>query len=374
MNCLENYKNIIDRIYGNGTATFDTQHNNRNNIIGALADQNGNFAKFKRNFIARLNRLYDLYKGHQSFSQLKVQINEIADSKNWEGAFAELTAYDFLRQFGSISLNVTLPAQDSFATELNKHETNLDGKFDDFNVHFDVKSLKDNNTEVLRNITTPIEHKYQNHIAAEYPINASYETIVKNFRKLKKELDTELSSGRPSIIYSKIVPNLCYKILWGSGIMSTFSSYEPYKHAENLHHIIFNYINKFLKADPTIIVFVLSPWYNKSINSFINNNEIFYRAFARRCFCQYRHSTEPFSSINRKFNGNQSIYEVSRKLSGIFFLEDKTISSTDPDDLNVHGYFFTNPNADNPMTNFVKYVQYNHQYIKSYDNFMYDNY
>ncbi|MFN3330745.1 MAG: hypothetical protein ACK419_07465, partial [Pyrinomonadaceae bacterium] len=48
---------------------------------------------FKANFRARLERLKRIYSTHKDYKAILTQVNEIANPKNWDGAFAELAAF-----------------------------------------------------------------------------------------------------------------------------------------------------------------------------------------------------------------------------------------------------------------------------------------
>ncbi len=160
MTAIRNYSTIIDGIFGIGTTTFAVTDTHTNKVIGAL--NNPEFHEFIANFRARLYRLKLIYGTHSEYlKDILVQVNEISSEKNWEGAFAELAAYDHLNSdilkhktyiHNPIQPNVTLPSSESFALELGKKATNLDGLVEDRTLYFDVKCLKDNVTEILEGI------------------------------------------------------------------------------------------------------------------------------------------------------------------------------------------------------------------------------
>lgn len=161
MTPLENYSKLINGIFGFGTASFNSKLSTSNNVIGAL-NHVGKFSRFEKNFIVRLKRLHRIYGGHGNLlKRILIQVNEIASEKNWQGAFAELAAFDHLNNdllatnnylFDPIIADVTLPKEQSFAFELNKKETNLDGYIEEFDIYFDIKVLKDNVAEILEGI------------------------------------------------------------------------------------------------------------------------------------------------------------------------------------------------------------------------------
>jgi len=60
MSDLENYKHLIEDIFGVGTATFDASLDHTNNIIGAL-NNNSNLKQFTNCFTARLKSTMSAY-------------------------------------------------------------------------------------------------------------------------------------------------------------------------------------------------------------------------------------------------------------------------------------------------------------------------
>lgn len=387
MSDLEKYAEIIDGIFGKGTTTFNISGSSTNNVIGAL-NRNTDFFEFRSNFIARLQRLNKIYFTNAEYrKEILVQVNQIADSKNWQGAFAELAAYDHLngdilnhKAFiqEPIQPNVTLSNNKSFALELGKHETNVDGFIEDVGLYFDVKCLKDNVSEILDGIYKQVKHHLGTndaHFSAEHELHISYNDFQSKRNLLLNELKSEVNTTeKQTYLKSKIITGLNYRILWGSGISFAERSYHPYSHARNLHSTIFNYANKFIKDSPTVIVLVVFPWYNLVISSFDDSNKKFYRAIARRVFCQYLHDDTLFAAFDSSFTGTEKIFEVSRFISGIIFLEDDTILSKDPTVSNVKSYTYYNPNALNsiPRTQIRNYIASLRN--SDFDDFEFDNY
>lgn len=386
MTAIQNYSQLIDSIFGAGTTTFDTSKDLYNHVIGALNNPT-EYNDFTVNFISRLKRLKTIYSTHPSYlTEIKVQVNEIASVKNWEGAFAELAAYDHLNSdilnhktyiHNPIQPNITLPNTKSFALELGKNATNLDGFVEDRLLYFDVKCLKDNVTEILTGIYNDLKtHLRTNdiHITAEHELDISYYDFQKKRTQLLNELKEELNTTtKKTFLKSNVVSQLSYRILWGGGVLTAERSYHPFSHAKNYHKTIFNYANKFIKDKSTVIVLVVFPWYNLVISDFANSNVRFYRALARRVFCQYIHDTTKFKTFNSSFTGEHTIFEVSKYLSGIIFLEDNTILSKEPNKTNVKSFVYLNPNAVKPLTSSSRdFIMGLHN--TEYDDFKYDNY
>ncbi len=387
MKAVENYSQLINSIFGPDTTTFDISAEHSNNVIGALNCKD-DFFEFKRNFVARLNRLKKIYETHPKYlKEIIVQVNEVASIKNWEGAFAELAAFDFMNQpiLGNktymhtpIQPNITLDKSKSLAGLLGKQATNLDGFVVDTPLYFDIKCFKDNVSDILNNIYKDL----QNHlgttdflITAGHALDISYDDFQSKRNELLNELKANVTlSTKPTSYNSQVITNLHYNILWGSGIQQTMRTYHPYAHAENFHKTIFNYANKFLRDEPNIIVLVVFPWYNQVVSNFVDSNIQLYRSLSRRVFCQYLHDATKFKTYNSAFNGEETIYEISQYLSGILFLEDKTILSEDSEVTNVQAYLYSNPNAKKPLAksrawNYLLSIQHS-----GFDDFEHDNY
>lgn len=387
MTAIQNYSRLIDGIFGAGTTTFDTSKDLYNHVIGALNNPT-EYKDFTANFTSRLERLKIIYSTHSSYlTEIIVQVNEVASVKNWEGAFAELAAYDHLNSdilnhktyiHNPIQPNITLPNTKSFALELGKSATNLDGFVEHIPLYFDVKCLKDNVTEILTGIYNDLKtHLGTNdiHITAEHELNISYDDFQKKRALLLNELKAELNTTtKKKFLRSSVVSNLAYRVMWGGGILTAERSYHPFSHAKNYHKTVFNYANKFIKDEPTVIVLVVFPWYNLVVSDFANSNIRFYRALTRRVFCQYINDQTQFKAFNSSFTGEQTIFEVSRHLSGIIFLEDNTILSTEPDKTNVKSFVYLNPNAIKPLTRSLASDFIMGLHNTEFDDFEYDNY
>ena len=163
--------------------------------------------------------------------------------------------------------------------------------------------------------------------------------------------------------------------MWDAGVQTTEYTYNPYVHAENLYSSVFNYANKFVKDSPSVIALVTFPWYNNTITDFVDSNKKFYRAFARRVFCQHIHDSTKFTSFEPSFQGTETIYEVSQHLSGIIFLEDDCIESTNPNSYNVKSYTYLNPNSKHKILPSRAHLFITNCMCNSeYDNFENDNY
>ncbi len=167
MNSRDNYKDLIESVFGICTAKFDIKSSYSNNIIGALNNID-NFAEFRNNFIARLNRLNIIYnKTDDNRKNIIDQVNQIA-SDNWEGAYSELVAFEYMNRdvkghrylHEPIVVNHDINNNRTYSMDLGKTgKANVDGFIDDYGIYFDVKSLKDNVDEILKGIYKEFKNK-----------------------------------------------------------------------------------------------------------------------------------------------------------------------------------------------------------------------
>ena len=380
MNDSENYKDIVEKIFGNGTCNIDVTKGATNNVIGAL--NHTQFAAFTTSYKKRLERLKSLYSGHGNFQDLLNTINQVADDKNWEGAYAEIIAYDYLNSNNDwmsepINLEKTVDATETIAGNLGYQNANFDGEYKDFNICFDVKILSDKSGIILSGIFKDVQKKTGRSnfsISPEYPLDIDYEVFQNNRKQLLDELLSFLTGDQePRSISSQVIPDLRYAIMWGSGVLMTESTYNPYLHAKNHHNLLFKHAKKFSKVNPSLIIFVIFPWFSEKISSLGNANEIFYRSFSRRFFCEYASKPTKAKDIFNKYTGEDSVYEVTQKLSGVLFLEDKSITTDTPTSQNVEGYAYLNPNADKKIGRGI-FIDYLHSLRFHIDDFEYDNY
>ncbi len=280
---------------------------------------------------------------------------------------------DYLKK--EIDLDITFDKNLTYSNQLGKKESNLDGFFSDYGVYFDVKCFKDNINEILNKLYKQVQKEtgLKFHIDASYSRDISYKEFQLNRNLLYSELKTKIIN-KPTHFISDTITNLSFDILWKKGHMTTVGTYNPFRHAKNFFLSIFNYTNKLAINDPTLIVLVVFPWFNSTINNFSRNNEILYRSLCRRVFCQYKNLNTSMNEILSNFKGAETIFEVSKKISGIIIIEDTSILSTDSDKINATPYIYLNPNADNQIKNTLFEEVLKNLNYKIYDDFSFDNY
>jgi hypothetical protein len=353
MTDIQNYISVISRIFGPAAVSVDSSSNDTNPIVSALNSKD-NFAQFQTNFVNRLKRLEALYAGHASRKQVILQVNEVA-SRNWPGAVAELAAFDFFGMAtGAVpNLDVNIAGNRTYTAALgNSGPANLDIEFADIGVYTDVKVLKDNVRELLEGIYKEVWPLKRPLIAHEFPLDANEKTIREKRMAVVSELKTA-DSAKLTSVRSNSVTDLSFRLEWATGAVLTEGIYSPQRHAEETEKLPFLHIKKFVRDQPFFLTFVSFPWYNNRITSFDSSNLRFYRALANRVFCAHKTAPPLMSAWSPKFSGAETVYDVSRSLTGLLFLEDQSISSISAG-TGVAAYYFGNRNAVNESSELTK--------------------
>lgn len=353
------YAELLNRLFGAGAASFDVSSAETSQVLMALATS-GDFAQFRAAFPARLHRLC---QATTAVPALRVEIvktaNLIAEKRNWDGAFAELAALDYLladsrTDASELKLNMTVPATATLAGELGMQNANFDVHTARFNLSLDVKQLGDKIGGILRGIFKDVLRAKgiaNLSIIPSYSMDDPYELYETNRALLCKELDTLVDvKQRPPGGASCVIPGLKYQFAWEAGVYPGISTYYPEEHAKNAHKLLFQHAKKFSKVNPSAIAFVHFPWVGERLVPIGDAELRFFKGMASHFFYDYSGSALLAGSLNRKFKGNILADDVARYLSGVIFLQDRTVTSKDPTSLNVDVSFLMNPAAHHPLS------------------------
>ena len=352
------YAELLDNIFGPGTARFDRKLEATNNVIGALAKTTDYF-EFRRNFEARLRRLADAVTGDPRLqSEVTAALNRIVES-GWDGAFAELTALDYflvdpLTGPGNVMLDATVPATETLASDLGMTHANHDLRFTQLGVSLDTKMLTDKTGDILDGIFKDFR---KNKNIKSLLINPSYDPdddyvpYAQHRQALLMELiDNVDVDARPPSLASRVIPSLSYEFMWNAGVSISAREYSPLTHADH-HRLLFGHAKKFSRAEPTVLVMVTFPWAGERVLQFDRETtRLFFRTLGERFFNDYLAKTEPARSFNSKFRTSISAADVTRHLSGLVFLEDQTVKGEEGGDLKIAASYLWNPHAIHPLS------------------------
>ena len=319
-----------------------------------------NYAEFRTAFPERLRRLDQATTAEPTVrAQIVKTANLIAEERNWDGAFAELTALDYFladpaTQASELKLDVTVPATETLAAELGMKNVNFDVQIPPFNLSLDVKLLGDKIGDILRGI---FEDALAAKAIARLPIipnysrDDPYELYQRNRAALRSELEALIDvKQRPAAGVSRVIPGLMYKFAWGTGVYTGASAYDIDEHAMNTHALLFQHAKKFSRVAPSAIVFVHFPWSGEHLLPMGDAPLRFFKAMAHHFYQDYSGTAILASSLDGKFKSSILAQDAARHLSGVIFLKDTTATAADPTLLNVDASFLWNTTAHHPLT------------------------
>lgn len=361
------YASLINGIFGKGTATFDTAATDTNNVIGALA-RIGDFVQFKECFTARLNRLNQAISTNTRLTNpILNAVNQIADHSNWDGAYAELCALDYFLDdprtgASMIELDATVSAAQTLASDMGLQNANHDLRSASFGVSMDTKLLSDKSADILNGIfkeALKAKGIKSLTIIPSYPLDQSFTDFQSNRKALVSELITLLDVvNRPRTAASNVTPELSYQFAWNAGVFSSEQEYNPGDHAQNHHHLLFGHAKKFSKIEPTVLVFVHFPWSGEPLWIDASAKQ-FFKGLGSNFFDLYQGSPKEAKTLYRQFKTSISLEQVTKHLSGIVFLQDRSILASDTGQVNVDASYILNMHATHTLigTPFEQYLQ-----------------
>ncbi|MGJ7497837.1 hypothetical protein ACSFA8_22530 [Variovorax sp. RT4R15] len=347
-----NYAAFVDNIFGAGSAKFDIAKTDTNNVVGALANPQ-RFAEFTANFEERLRRINAAIQSDPSLRKDVIgAVNRVAEDE-WDGAYAELCALDYflaasLTGPGNIELDQTVPASDTLASEMGMQNANHDMRLKTLGVSMDTKNLSDKTGQILDGIFDEFRKAKgikSMMIMPTYDHDDDFTPYAANRLQLLAELESGVDvNGRTPRLTSQVIPGLSYEFAWNAGAYISASAYSPIEHATRHHTLLFGHIKKFSRTEPTAIVYVMFPWSGETaFRGF--GKDTFQTEFGKQFFNNYLGSADLAKSFNKKVKSNITAADVTKHLSGVIFLDDKSVTAKDPKQINVEASFVWNENA-----------------------------
>lgn len=395
MTQVENYREILENIFNKEIKFSNLKV--ENNCIGALENID-EFSIFRSNFIKRLKKINNYFsKSDNHITEIVNTAKQIGQTfgYKWAGAYSELVALDYWIQFDNIS-NVKFPDRgdvntfaDSIAKQIGNKEIDLDISFDLLGqkIYTDVKCLIPTHTELTDQILSRVKAKTKNQdyligidnlfdvdylrIKSDFVLELQSGNLIDELQKCINKKDTycnyRLESGSDvafRISYSKPKKNI---------VLSTFREMEPYRLAMDYKFKILDYYNKLLIDEPSLITFVINPWFNQELNISIGDFfSKFARSLSRKVFMELTKDDTDMGIIFPELVGkNIKISDIAKKITGIIFIKDNSIMQIGQ---NINDVFiYLNPNSTNKkLTRFdFDILNFSPLFI---DDFSYDNY
>ena len=369
MTQVENYKNILKNIFKQEINFSNI--NIKNNCIGALNSVKDSV--FKNNFIERLKRINEYFLNSNDhiieIIHTAKQIGQTTGYK-WAGAYSELVTLDYWIQFDSLS-NINFPDRgdvntfaNSIAKQIGQQEIDLDISLDlspTKKIYTDVKCLIPTHTELTDQILNRVKSKTKNQ---DYLIGID-DLFDVDYLRTKADFVSELQSGNlinelekcvneNTTYYSHTLKSgnkasfsISYSKSGTNTVLFTIREIDPYRLAIDYKHKILHYYNKLLIDEPSLIIFVINPWFNQELNDSIGEFfSTFLRSLSRRIFMELTKDDTDMGTIFPKLIGkNLKISDIAKKITGIIFIKDNSIMQSGADINDV--YIYLNPNSTN---------------------------
>lgn len=356
MTAKQSYQRLLDGVFQGAVQVDDPHGPGQNNVTGAVQrhEERGEFRFFTDQLRERLARLNAAFQQPREQQIVREKVAGLALSNGYMGRLAELAAYDCFSSFTKIGIELTVPAARTLASELpNRQASSLDGQFTEFDgIWFDVKSFTHVCGEIVDNIKSAAERSAVGcRVAASYPYHLAYDSVSPRFGEIVAGIRTAASSQQRTYHHPD-VPELQFQILSSAvQVTATHHQYSPAELLDAVPYFVLNHFDQILRDEPNILVYVVHPWLN-SVQSDFTRQEEFYREFCRKVFEELSRDTAPLSqALPPKAPGvDVPTGDVIRRLSGIMFLEDRTVEPPEWYDRDspagaVRGWLFVNGGA-----------------------------
>lgn len=370
MNDVEEYKKILEDIFNKEIRLKITL--STNDCIGALArSQNSNF---KNNFIERLERLRVYFAKEPSLiDQIIITAKNIGEQEGykWSGYYSELIALDYWTSFKDlpeVKYVVKRPVisfHESIASRIGQQYVDLDLEIElaTKTIYSDVKSFISIHDELTDLIIKRVQGKVKAGnflIGVDNVFDVDYLTVRQDLQSeikgsLISKLVETIEGGKTSLSHTlisgkRISFTIAYPKNNGGIILQTIREYDPYKLAKDYKYKILDYYSKLLITKPSLITWVINPWFNKEMNNGAGIFEIaFMRSLARRIFMDLSNDKTMMSAYFDDFQGEKdiSVSEISKLVSGLVFIFDNSVLGYI--DTLYDSYVYLNPNATNQV-------------------------
>ena len=300
-------------------------------------------------------------------NKMQEMLGRLLADRTFYGAYHEFGAYRWLNCNGVYYVPQPSVSQTDVLSQTGPVQ--LDGRFEDADVYFDIKSfgfqysLKEEFRTLLQEdvkhgvtIDGPMDHALRDIRAAALEDVGHYNTLVETLRNS--------SVGK--------IPTLNWDIRLHKGQVNfETTSDNPYRLAEENRYYPFNYAKQFTCNAPFLLIFSFDYLFNAPLQvNFANYTPTLFRSLCRRAFVQFKADSRAISSIGRgyasKIDGAMALHNVAELLSAILFVDIQ----------NKRSWLYTNPNAKNRLSqNRVHEIfNFNHLFEMEFDDLEYDNY
>lgn len=331
---------------------------------------------FKDLTIKKVKRLINDYSNDNK----KVIIENVEKlfKNNWDGAYSELTAYDFLNlvfdnkceiQVENIELEQTLA---KYCPDAKK--STIDGYLEDYFTYFEVKTLASRCMKLLDKIKHEVEcYDENNYFKIKSNCYTGLEIKNNAYSELKNEI-LEAKRKRQSSLDSKVVDGLHLTLIYEKKkyLFEYHTCENSFAMAERLERLPLEHYKQFVTDGKFIKIFVCNSLCS---DNFVRYDKDFFRSLARRVFCKLTKEEKIFDN-----NSKLKTSDIARCLGGLMFIVDLSPKIKEeiekPENL-YEVYFYKNPNTD--IEHSLLDIGFAHEYLHKAkscicDDFRFDNY
>lgn len=343
LNNVESYLRKINLIT-KGACTIDPKkiRINNNHFLNKICTS----PIFKQRTLDKFQRLYAIYEDNDYYKNVIINNLKKLFANTWDGAYSELTAYDFFNlildspcdlQLKNISKDRTL-AKYCYKSEVSE----IDGFIKEALVYFEIKSLMSRLDELIIKLKSELSCYDDENcfiIQSDYVKDNIEINDDKQYAQLKAEI-LDAKKQRKCYIHSNIIKGLNFRLHYKRDIIvETHVCESPFEMAQRLEKRPLLHYNQFVDG-MFIKVFVCT---SLKTNGGLICSRDFFRALSRRVFCKLTKEDEKFDD-----NSDLTISFIAKHLSGLLFIVDYSTSNdkrvVSPEEL-YKGYLYANPNA-----------------------------
>lgn len=294
------YQKVCDEVFGKGKVTIAPAEPNYAITPFAFVEEYG---YLRTRLVERLKRLKVRFEGSHHYSALLKQVELLADPKMGDKAYATLAAWDL--------------AWDELEDE-----------------YYDTGVLSDSVGGLLHTVVDEAIKNSGQTMECHVKTNYAWDDEVEKYWAVKYQLTVELTkflrdnnteTKKARVLESEVMPGLEYVAYWGYNgeIDESCYGYNPYYMAERTKDYIFKrYADKIMNGGMEYAVLVRVPWTFAQRYYFKECDCMFFRELARRTFFGYKHSDVLMKDVDENYEGEETVYEVSRHLAGIVVIDE----------------------------------------------------
>ena len=268
-------------------------------------------------------------------ASVETSLRNLITARSFYGQYCELAAYEwFERHQVRYQTQIPLSGQDV----LNPKGCIIDGEFRAIDGYFDIKAMG-----FQAYLASVFRDKLQQSLTGFIvTVEGSMDVAIRDIEVFAlgkvPGFASALSNGGVETIAQL---NWTIKAQLPRSVVTTISSINPYRSAEQNCYYPFKTAGQFSRKKPFILIFSYSAKFNPWLaQNFGNSTDITFRSLARRVFMRLTSDSISANHFDNKVMSNISIGDAAKLISGLLFL------NLDNDD----AWMFLNPRATNLMS------------------------